>query len=211
MRSAEELLELFHKVHFGKYEYPDFSACLSNDRIVIRCREHGEWTQRLSKHLEGQGCKKCAGRNSSTKWENPTGFRDEQGVQVQYREYTIWRAMLQRSKPAYWEKHKHYTDTKVSENFRSWDYFKRWWDAQFNSNFLDEHGKPFELDKDILSCEGKLYSEDTCCFIPRRLNEALGNKQYEYIRTNLSRFESVVSANVLSNLKMLLGEQNGKV
>lgn len=46
--------------HGHKYEYP--SDTLSDKKIRVLCREHGEFEQRPEKHLFGQGCPWCGGR-----------------------------------------------------------------------------------------------------------------------------------------------------
>lgn len=170
------ILERFEELHKGLYKYEDFEYINSNQRIDIVCSEHGVFNQKIRKHLEGQGCKRCAGTKTSSKWINPTGYREPCGKQVQYQEYTVWRAMVQRTKPDYWLTHKHYTGTTCSELFSSWDGYKGWYNNQFNSGFTDDEGKPFELDKDLLTNGSRHYSEHTCCFLPRAINIGLRNK-----------------------------------
>ena len=41
---------------------------------------------------------------------------------------------------------------------------------QIGFNSLDEEGRCFHLDKDILVKGNKLYSEDTCSFVPAEIN-----------------------------------------
>ena len=174
--SRESLLERFYDLHKGRYKYEGFEYRNTNQRINIVCEVHGVFAQKIRKHLEGQGCKRCAGIATSSKWINPTGYREPCGKQVQYQDYTVWRAMNQRSKPEYWIKHPHYSGTTISEDFLSWDKYKDWCDSQFNSGFVDEDGKPFELDKDLLSKGARHYSEETCCFLPRAINVGIRNK-----------------------------------
>lgn len=167
----ESILKRFSELHDGQYSYPDFNFSGVESRLKIVCPLHGVFDQKVKKHLEGQGCKKCVPLNH--KWRNPTGYRDESGKQVQYRLYTIWRSMQQRTKPSYWVKHTHYSGTMCSENFKSWDYFYEWCVKQGNAFYSDLKGKPFELDKDLLSQGSKCYSEDTCIFLPREINLVL--------------------------------------
>jgi hypothetical protein len=55
--------ELFFKrcfeIHGGKYDYSLTEFKNSNDKVKIICREHGEFLQRASSHLDGQGCMEC--------------------------------------------------------------------------------------------------------------------------------------------------------
>ena len=66
-----------------------------------------------------------------------------------------------------------YKDCSVSDNFKYYPYFKEWCNNQIGFNVLDDKGNHFELDKDLLIKGNKVYSEDTCCFIPREINVAL--------------------------------------
>ena len=115
--------------------------------------------------------------------------------------------MKQREKPEYWINRPHYTGTTVSEMFSSWDTYKDWYDSQFNSSFKDNEGKPFELDKDLLSNGERCYSEYTCCFLPRLINVAIRNRSkdlgrltQEY-RDKISEEAYVALLNITNNLK----------
>lgn len=85
--------------------------------------------------------------------------------------YTLWVNMLYRCTEKLWIKHPTYTGTTCSENFKSYSFFYEWCNQQLNANEKDENGKSWHLDKDLLS--SKMYSEDTCVFIPQRINKLL--------------------------------------
>ena len=58
-----EVLEFVEKAactHRGRYTYEDVKFSSTNDKITIMCKKHGKFTQKVRKHLEGNGCKKCA-------------------------------------------------------------------------------------------------------------------------------------------------------
>ena len=82
------------------------------------------------------------------------------------REYIIWNGIRQR---CYNENARHlnptYKDVTMSDNFLIYSYFKDWCNKQIG---FDQEG--WELDKDILNKGNKIYSEDTCCFVPREIN-----------------------------------------
>ena len=82
------------------------------------------------------------------------------------KEYYLWRSMLRR---CYDEKHiekkNNYKGCTVSENFKSFKYFKEWCNKQIGFDQVGWH-----LDKDILVRGNKVYSEDTCCFVPCEIN-----------------------------------------
>lgn len=199
MRTKEQLLQMFRTKHNDTYEYI-VTETKSDSEVGVVCKKHGIFYQKVRKHLEGQGCKKCAGEASSQKWKNPTGYRVD-GVQVQLPLYAVWRAMQQRCKPQYWVKRKHYSGTSCSESFNSWDYFYEWAVIQAGYGCFDDKGKPFELDKDLLSEGDKVYSENTCCFLPRELNQALAMNQTEKVVELVNKYGNSLIVQVLNKLR----------
>ena len=90
--------------------------------------------------------------------------------------YKMWASMLRRChNDAFKDKFKTYLDCTTSDNFKHFHYFREWCINQVGYNSLDDKGKVFQLDKDILSkVKGvKKYSEDTCCFVPQEINTLL--------------------------------------
>lgn len=57
------LYRQFNKIHNNKYKYPDFNYQNNKQKIKIICPKHGEFKQAITKHYQGQGCKKCTNEN----------------------------------------------------------------------------------------------------------------------------------------------------
>ena len=62
------------KVHGDKYAYSKVNYVNSKTKIIISCKEHGEFEQTPSGHLSGRGCNKC-GRITAIK--NTTKSKEE--------------------------------------------------------------------------------------------------------------------------------------
>ena len=89
------------------------------------------------------------------------------------KEYKLWCGMLQRCySDAYKKKKPTYEGCKVSGNFKSYEYFYEWCHKQIGFG-VEGNGNPFQLDKDLLIKGNKVYSESTCVFIPREINQVL--------------------------------------
>ena len=89
------------------------------------------------------------------------------------KEYDLWQNMLKRCySDTYKKKRPTYEGCKVSENFKSFEYFYEWCNQQVGFD-NDGNGNPFHLDKDLLIKGNRVYSESTCVFIPAEINSLL--------------------------------------
>jgi len=80
------------------------------------------------------------------------------------KKYRTWKGMLNRCYSSdYHIKHPIYEDATVCKEWHNFQVFGEWYDNQ-----RMEDG--WQLDKDLLSGGKKVYSPDTCVFIPRELN-----------------------------------------
>ena len=65
-----------------------------------------------------------------------------------------------------------YEDCEVSANFKYFEYFYEWCNKQIGF-YNQGNENPFHLDKDLLIKGNKVYSESTCVFLPREINQLL--------------------------------------
>ena len=93
------------------------------------------------------------------------------------KEYNLWRDMLRRCySETFQKKHPTYEGCKVSNNFLHYEYFYEWCHKQVGfAN--DGNGNPFQLDKDLLIKGNKVYSEDSCVFLPNEINSLLTRRE----------------------------------
>ena len=97
------------------------------------------------------------------------------------KEYVLWQRMLERCySDGFKKKNPTYIDCEVSENFKSYEYFYEWCYKQIGFCVGG-----FELDKDLLLKGNKVYSENTCIFIPAEINLLL-------IKRDASRGEHLI-------------------
>ena len=105
------------------------------------------------------------------------------------REYIVWSRMLER---CYHENSRlenpSYIDCSVSDNFKDFTYFHEWCNEQIGFNTYDDKNKSFEIDKDLLVKGNKLYSENTCIFLPKDVNVAL-------TKSDRTRGDNVIGVN----------------
>lgn len=94
--------------------------------------------------------------------------------------FTLWGNMFTRCyDPKSWLKLPTYKDCEVQEKWHSFQNFARWCYNQ--PEFLQQDG--WCLDKDVIVKGNKIYSEETCAFVPRDINNLFtlrGNKRGEY-------------------------------
>ena len=91
--------------------------------------------------------------------------KDENGEA--YDSYDRWKSMLRRCYSSEFQKtHPTYKDCYVCKEWLNYSDFKKWYDK----NYYEVDGKKMELDKDILYKGNKIYSPETCVFVPQNIN-----------------------------------------
>lgn len=81
--NTEEFIERARSVHGNLYQYDKAIYKNSYTRLIIKCKEHGEFAQKPKHHLSGSGCPSCAGFGFN---RTTTGFvyflSGEMGIKV---------------------------------------------------------------------------------------------------------------------------------
>lgn len=89
------------------------------------------------------------------------------------RAYGLWKGINTRCLPGGKFQEAGPTYVGCSNGFDSFQQFAEWALRQAGYAELDHQGMPFQIDKDILCPGNKVYSPETCCFVPRRINSLL--------------------------------------
>jgi hypothetical protein len=99
-------------------------------------------------------------------------FSSDVGCKIKYqtRSYRVWVGMCGRcADNMYMRKTRPtYIGCTMSDNFKDFQFFADWHTTQ-----VGYYSDKYELDKDILFEENKIYSENTCVLIPASLNTFL--------------------------------------
>ena len=98
------------------------------------------------------------------------------------RVYETWKSMLQRCyDKKYQEKRPTYKDCEVCDEWYNFQNFAKW----YEENYYEIKGEKMCLDKDILVKHNKIYSPETCIFVPNNINML-------FVKCDRSRGESVI-------------------
>lgn len=60
-KTVDEFIYEAQKVHGEQYDYSKVEYLGNSKKVVIICREHGEFLKSPEKHIQGQGCRECNG------------------------------------------------------------------------------------------------------------------------------------------------------
>lgn len=157
--TQEEFVERANRVHNNKYIYDKTVYVRANDKVIITCPVHGDFLQKASQHLSGRGCLMCSQLKGNQ--NSMDGLCDVINKKGDKKSYQLWYAMLERCK-----RYNAYKNVVVCEEWKTFSNFKKWHDA----NYIEGYA----LDKDLFSNGSKIYSPDTCCYLPVGLNTLLG-------------------------------------
>lgn len=120
--------------------------------------------------------------------------------------YRVWIDMIKRcyDKVRY-DKYKNYDDCSVCNEWLCYANFKKW----YENNHYNIGNETMCIDKDILIKGNKIYSPDTCIFVPQRINKLFVNNKAcrgEYpigvsYRKNQNLFTATVKINNEKTIK----------
>ena len=124
--------------------------------------------------------------------------------------YKTWCGMLERGySKKLKEKQPTYKDVVVCEQWHNFQNFAKW----FVENYDQEIMNGWHLDKDIISTDSKIYSPETCAFVPREINNLFllmykNNEGLTGIKKNKNKYQARISKN--GNKRISLGYFNTK-
>lgn len=168
--NTETFLTRARTIHGDKYDYSKVRYVNSTTKVCIICLKHGEFWQTPSSHISAkQGCQKCYDDRRRTLvlgW----GINDSKHPVMHGTKkelvYKTWTSMIRRCYSDKYHKHKPtYIGCTVCDEWKYFSNFEKW----FKENYKDG----LVLDKDILIQGNKVYSPQTCCFVPSYINGLL--------------------------------------
>lgn len=156
---------------YKDYDYSQVEYVKSNIKVCIICPKHKAFYQTPNNLLNGHGCPECSKeRRISERKTLIYGVArndyndscvDANGELL--KSYDIWYGMIRR---CYDEKSLEYKSTYrdciVCDEWLLFSNFKRWLDENYIEGYC--------LDKDIRVHGNRIYSPQTCCFIPKEIN-----------------------------------------
>lgn len=164
--TTKDFIDKANIIHNSKYDYSKVEYINNYTKVLIICPIHGEFWQRPSNHLNNHGCPICKAENNKGNVFGK-GFNDTHGSSNK-KPHQLWISMMSRCySDSYRKNFKSYIGCEVSECWHLFSNFKEW----FEKNYVEG----WQLDKDILVKGNKIYSPDTCCFVPNEINLMLTN------------------------------------
>lgn len=70
--TTEEFIRRAKSVHGDKYDYSKSACIAATEKLIINCRQHGDFHQVADSHLHRHGCPKCAIETNSIKRKEKT-------------------------------------------------------------------------------------------------------------------------------------------
>lgn len=173
-KTTDEFIADAVKIHGNKYGYENVVYKNNKTKVKIYCNTCKKYfMQTPNDHLDGCGCPTCGTKMVKAKLygvgindlDEPISYKGKP-----FKFYKVWSAMLYRCYyKKFHEKEHTYSDCSVCNGWIYLSNFKRW----FDENYIEG----YELDKDLLSKGSKIYSPETCCFLPKEINTIFTNSK----------------------------------
>lgn len=168
-KTTEQYIADAVAVHGNKYDYSKVEYRGNRAKVIIICPTHGEFAQNAKSHLRGHGCPKChlCSMNRLGVGVCDIAYSSQEAY------YECWRSMLIRVyDPLYKKRFPTYSDCEVCSEWLTLSKFKKWFEDPDNG-----YRQGYHMDKDILVKDNKIYSPQTCCFVPQEINLLFARKR----------------------------------
>ena len=170
-KTTEQFISEAIKVHGDKYDYSKVEYVNTHIPVIVICSIHGEFEQIPCDHLHKHGCPHCA-REKQKCMVYGVGRNDLLYTRGDV-SYEIWCSILQRCySNEYQSKKSAYKGCIICNEWLTFSRFKRWFESPENG-----YQDGYHIDKDILVKGNKIYSPNTCCFVPRSINSLITNRR----------------------------------
>ena len=157
---TEQFISEARLVHGDKYDYSKVNYINSETKVCIICPTHGETYQSPFNHLHSCGCIKCY-HDKLKSLVCGIGVNDVSDCPKHI--YQKWISMIKRCYSIKsLQRQPTYQKCSVCSEWLKLSNFKSW----FEDNYIEG----YDLDKDLLSRNDKVYSPETCCFLPKNIN-----------------------------------------
>lgn len=158
--------KVYKSKNYGEFKVIEYNN--AND-LTVEFLKTGYKTKARTSDLRKNQVKDLLGRSVLG-----VGYLGEKyGLKIDKHIYQIWKGILGRCyDKAELEKKPTYRGCSVSEHFQCYSNFHEW--CQHQIGFGNDG---WQLDKDLLIKGNKVYSEDTCVFIPQEVNNLLTKRQ----------------------------------
>lgn len=167
-KTTEQFISEARLIHGNKYDYSKVEYKTNKNKVCIICPVHGEFLQNAKSHLQGHGCRKCYGCSKSKYGIATCDIPN--CCTTPY--YSHWRGVLERCvSSSFKSQNKTYKNCTVCQEWLVLSNFKSWFENPKNG-----FREGYHLDKDIIVKGNKLYSPETCCFVPPEINLIFARK-----------------------------------
>lgn len=139
--------EKFYHPKYGEYYIIEYTNC---EKVKIRFQNTGYEYITSYNHIQNL---EVMDRFHKGKYGNNIG-----DCEVNVNAYKTWYNMIYRCQHC-----KGYKDVSICEDWYNFSNFLKWYNNQYKED-------NWHLDKDILSNNKRVYSPETCCFLPPEIN-----------------------------------------
>ena len=155
--TTEQFVAKAREIHGDKYDYSKVVYVNAKTKVCVTCKEHGDFWITADDFTHGKGCRTCY---HTVYGVGISDLPHIHGTDA----YNRWHGMLKRCyySKEHTQRRQSYSDCIVCPEWLRFSVFKEW----FDKNYI----QGYALDKDIISKGNRVYSPDTCCFVPQEIN-----------------------------------------